>query len=499
MPRIRHKARASRSDYTPPSNANRNRTAGSDSSPTAAANVSSSTPTPAPQPAASASTYEPANNNQLFPNSSSQPTPATATPPSSSAAGSGAAASSAAGSSATPGSAAATAQPPAADDPMDTGYEADSEDVNTVVDFKGAKQQGKISIQHGKEYLGPESMQGRRTEQVQRHTSNLVLNRLTAEGQKPVEVQTSLVGGTMLINTNNRPADVQLTDGLTGTSLQDYILDSSAGRPAMDRDSARPARYQGKLQDAFAGNRPWQQPGAPGENPADVARANALLGTMRQPGASHVDLGAPTQVGEHVQQWGDAATRPNVVVVQHRPNGRGVIKDEHAERVQSDFRAQHLGDYENADSTSPVGPKTTCLGCQTYHDVHHPLFAPRDGRSGAYFEGSSPATTPAEHTQAIQLATARPATGSISQNGYIRNSDQPDSDSDREGNDVYPRPGSIQVTFDGSMPTMRPWEVRPGEMQDFRPSKKRDDVVRDLERQDAAANESSAQKRARRS
>lgn len=368
------------------------------------------------------------------------------------------------------------------------------------VGFSGVKQQGQFSKSHGKEYLAPGSYKKRRAEQTGRQVTNLVLNRLTEESRvadqpkkawqkkyrgelekerkklklpakrgkgaksdkdkeaesqaketvgtappgskiKPVEVQTQLVGGRLLLSTNNPLASRNLSSGIKASggllpylnlaSGSDFNPKHSAQQPALDKDRYRPQRYHTKLADALEGERHWQQD-PKDEEPEDVLDAQAILEAAKSQGVGDLDPNDETGLAETLKQWNEP-TAPRVYVSHHKlPE---VIKNEHAERVSSKIRKEHLQPFEGGGrSTGTVGPKTPCLGCETKHRAHYSDFTQPSPVSGAYFGGSSPVQTAEEVETAKKLATSRPSTGSIGIFGSVRNSDHQDSDSDEEGN-----------------------------------------------------------------
>jgi hypothetical protein len=343
------------------------------------------------------------------------------------------------------------------------------DDLSTLHEFMGAKQQGKVSTTHGKSYPGPISMQGKRADQVTRHFTNLVLNRLTHDQaqtdakHKPVEVQMSSVGGQLLLSTNDPHATRALHAGIqsAGSPLA-YVRGADATKPAMDQDKERPKRYLAKLEKALANGRGWQDPEKrhAAESDEDVARANAILTALQSTTADLISRDRPDEKALKRLKKGKAA--PHLHLVEH---AEGDLKTEHAERVQTKLRAEHLEGLENALSMPPTGPKTTCLGCDVFHQVNYPKLAPQSPYTGAYFGGSSPASTAKERKKAGKRLRKRPSTGSISQHGYVRNSDYPDSDSDDEGQPALPRPHSkgFVVPFDGEAPPEISWLTTSGE------------------------------------
>ncbi len=314
----------------------------------------------------------------------------------------------------------------------------------------GARQQGLVSAAHGKAYEAPITMKGRRAEQIQRQITNLVLNAVQPRPDEahtsPVEVQSSLVGNKLMLNTNNRSSEEALVALLVQEgSLHNLVHSDRAKNPAMDHDTERPVRYQKKLERAQATARSWQQgPATPEnrENDADLANTQLVLNAL-QGNIFSLDPDAEDFAAQ-LEHYKADHENPGVLVVKHSSQDRD-LDTEHAERVQSRFRARYLADQENPVRIGPVGPKTPCLGCQAHHEAGHPDLADRNGLSGAYFQGGSPAETPAENQVAHRLARQRPATGSVSQNGYFRNSDYPDSDSDGEGSALDPRPTPVRL------------------------------------------------------
>lgn len=350
--------------------------------------------------------------------------------------------------------------------------------------FKGAQQQGKISRTQGKRYEGPVSLKGDRASQIVRQYTNLTLNRATLaqkakdvklvdsagrplldskrkqkvkKAVRPVEVQSSLVGSRILINANNRESTQSIAKGIGAGSLFDYVSNAEARKPALDKDLERPKRYQSKLSKAKAKTRRWQQRGAVGENDADLAKASAVLTALQSPGVGTFDLSDEASINAELEKWKDDSA-PKTYVVLHGDSS----STEHAERVQSRFRDKYLKPFESATSTKPVGPKTTCLGCTSYHRADYPAFADNSPYTGAYFSAGSPASTDEQIRIATHLATTRSAVGSNSQWGYTRNSDHPDSDTDDEGNLAYPFPETFTVPFADEAPTELRWKVDSG-------------------------------------
>lgn len=333
-----------------------------------------------------------------------------------------------------------------------------------VLDFHGVKQQGKVSVAKGKHYAGPRPMKGKRADQVSRHVANLTLNRSTkamkdkGSKQKPVEVQMSSVGGRVLINANNRESTEAIASGVGTGSLYDYVMGDEAQKPALDQDTMRPMRYRSKLQKTKAKTRPWQQSTAVGEDATDIGKANKIMESIQEPGIGIFDPDDEEDVKKKVAEW-KAGKGPKSYVVLH---GKENLKGEHAERVQSAFRDKWLKEFEDpALSTPPTGPKTTCLGCASYHGANYPHILPTPDLSGAYFSSGSPATSKMEIEKAKETIKDKPATGSIGQEGYIRNSDYPDSDSDDEGKPSYPRAMSFTLPQGGKNPEKWTWKTTP--------------------------------------
>lgn len=343
-----------------------------------------------------------------------------------------------------------------------------------LLDYHGAKQQGKISIAKGKHYEGPVSQKGKRAEQVTRHLTNLALNsstlaqsrkdvRTPVKGKKdkvkkairPVEVQLSSVGKRLLINANNRESTETIESGIGTGSLFDYVTGGDGQTPALDKDLERPKRYKSKLTKAKAKTRPWQQKGAADEEASDIAKAESILKAAQESGVGRFDLDDEKSILKEVEKWKDD-TAPSTYVVLH---GSHQLKGEHAERVQSFLRDKYLKKFEGDTSTPPTGPKTTCLGCTTHHKVNYPTLLHPSPYTGAYFGSGSPASTEKEIDAAKDIIKTRPATGSVGQTGYIRNSDYPDSDSDDEGKPAYPLPKSFSVPRGGKNPTTRTWRT----------------------------------------
>lgn len=360
-----------------------------------------------------------------------------------------------------------------------------------LLDYHGAKQQGKISIAKGKHYEGPVSQKGKRAEQVARHLTNLVLNNATlaqskkdvrtpVKGKKdkikkairPVEVQLGAVGGRVLINANNRESTETIEAGIGKGSLFDYATGVGGQTPALDKDLERPKRYKSKLEKAKAKTRPWQQKGAADEDASDLAKAESILKASQGAGVGRFDLDDEEQILKEVEKW-RKGTAPSTYVVLH---GGKQLKGEHAERVQSYLRNKYLKEFETETSTPPTGPKTTCLGCTTHHKVNYPKLLHPSPYTGAYFGSGSPASTEKEIEAAKEIIKTRPATGSVGQTGYIRNSDYPDSDSDDEGNIAYPLPKSFSVPRGGKNPTTRIWRQNSREVVSVAASRKRHQV-----------------------
>ena len=352
--------------------------------------------------------------------------------------------------------------PPLAPAPQ-TAPPAPQGDVSfaSLLAVKGAQQQGLVSTVHGKTYEGPISMRGRRAEQLQRHLGNLVLNALQprqGETHKaPIEIQSSLVGNKLLLNSNNLSSENQLHQMLLASgNLQNLVFGDRADQPAMDNDTARPVRYKSKLRKALAGQRKWQQ--TP-EDPNDSVSAQRILAAM---GGRVWTLNPDdADFARQLAAYKADQQNPGVLVIKHSSQDLN-LQSEHAERVQSRFRSNHLGDQEDVFSTKPVGPKTPCFGCQVHHQVNHPHLADTNGLSGAYFSDGSPVTTPEERQAALQLVRNRPATGSISQKGYFRNSDYPDSDSDDEGESLPFQPETIRLQHDEDPGSEMYWSFNGG-------------------------------------
>lgn len=362
------------------------------------------------------------------------------------------------------------------------------------LDWHGAKQQGAISKTQGKRYEGPATMRRSRAEQVTRHTANLALNSVAAaqkaaEKPAPVEAQMSSVGGRVLINTNNRSSSETLVEQIRAAgSLYGLATSNGAQTPAMDKDLARPRRYQSKLAKVAANSRAWQANNAVGEDPADVARANAIMTAMRSGGVGVFDPNKPKSVAAELARWKDG-TAPNVYVVLH---GNSDVDNLHAERIQSNFRTKYLQDYESHLSTPPAGPKTPCLGCASNHEAVHPQLGLSTKFVGAYFEGGSPVTTVDEKAAARRIVEGQPAVGSVSQEGYMRNSDFPDSDTDEEGRVSYPLPRGFNVAQGGENPTEWTWMTGSGQTRNFKASNKRSTIRKRLARERAKAEKDAA-------
>lgn len=332
--------------------------------------------------------------------------------------------------------------------------------------YHGVQQQGKVSIAQGKHYAGPRPMTGKRADQVSRHVANLTLNRATKAQKdkgsktKPVEVQMSSVGGRVLINANNRESTETIATGVGTGSLYDYVTSDDAQKPALDQDNMRPLRYRSKLQKVKSKTRPWQKKGAVGENATDVGKAEKIMESIQEKGIGRFDLDDEPGIKKQIADW-KAGKGPKSYVVLH---GKSNLKGEHAERVQSAFRDKWLKEFEDKNlSTPPTGPKTTCLGCTSYHAAHYPHILPTPDLSGAYFGAGSPATTKDEIEKANETVKNKPATGSIGQEGYIRNSDYPDSDSDDEGKPSYPRAMSFTLPQGAKNPDQWTWKTTPTE------------------------------------
>lgn len=360
-----------------------------------------------------------------------------------------------------------------------------------LLGYQGAKQQGMIPIGQGKAYEGPVSQKGKRAEQVTRHLTNLALNSATLaqskkdvrtkeKGKKdkvkkavrPVEVQLSSVGRRVLINANNRESTETIESGIGKGSLFDYVTGAGGQTPALDKDLERPKRYRSKLQKAKAKTRGWQSSKAVGEDALDIKKAESILKASQGAGVGRFDLDDEAQIHKEVEKW-RKDTAPSAYVVLH---GGEQLKGEHAERVQSYLRDKYLKEFETETSTPPTGPKTTCLGCSSHHKAKYPKLLHPSPYTGAYFGSGSPVSTPKEVEAAKDFIKTRPATGSVSQTGYIRNSDYADSDTDDEGNIAYPLPKSFSVPYGGKNPTTRIWRQNSRDVVSVAASKKRHQV-----------------------
>lgn len=354
------------------------------------------------------------------------------------------------------------------DDETRLGAGGEVGELDALVGTFGASQQGLISIEKGKHYHEPQAHAGRRYEQVSRHYANLALNNV-AVGQKaikgakpPVEVQMSLVGSRILINTNNRESSEMLVKRLNAAGgLHGLALDPDSLTPAMDPETERPVRHRNKLKLAQDKERPWQKKGAVGETALDRSRAAMVLAAAASRGKVGVfDPDDEDGVASRLDDWRrDKA--PRVFVVLHSAK-RGTNKDEHAERVQTRFRMEHLGEFESENPAPPVGPKTTCLGCAAFHEEHAPDLNPHENFSGALFKKGSPVEGDVQLAAAHKLIKNRPASGSVSQKGILRNSDRPDSDTDEDGDPVYPRPGPMSAKYGGKTARFIRWTDRDG-------------------------------------
>lgn len=339
----------------------------------------------------------------------------------------------------------------------------DGSRLTDLVGVHHVAQEGKISMRHGKRYVGPMSMMGKRAEQIARHTTNLALNRVSVAqkasgGPAPVEIQMTGVGTHILINANNRASSETLLAGIRAAgSLHEYALGDEGRTPAMDQDTERPVRYQSKLRQAADATLHWQGRGARGESSADRRMAASLLEATRSAGVGVFDRRKPDQIKAELDKWKDG-TAPRVYVVLHGPAD---VHDSHAELVQSAFRKEHLADYDR-DSTMPYGPKTQCLGCHTKHRVKYPQFGRSSNGPGALFEKASGVQSGEEEEDAIQTVQSMPAHGSVSQNNYLRNSDAPDSDTDDTGKVNYPLPIGFDVPFRQPNPGTREWDLGGG-------------------------------------
>lgn len=394
-----------------------------------------------------------------------------------------------------------------------------TESFQDFLDTKGAKQQGQISTVHGKHFAGPVSMKKRRAPQVKRHITNLVLNRLTYDqneeakkkapttaskikavnaktapkqssngvqkpkkakkpkGDLPVEIQMSSVGKRLLLNSNNPKASRALYEMLQKEGgLKKYISGANALKPAMDKDLERPKRQKTKIDEGLNDDRPWQKDST-GEDDVDIKQANSILAALKnETSVGMFDPDDEEGIEKEIEKWKDD-TAPLVYVPLHSSND---LKNEHAERIQTKIRKKYLSDFEDDLSTPPSGPKTTCLGCDSNLTANYPELAPKDEYNGAYFEKSSPATTEKEKAVALDRVKKRPATGSISQEGYLRNSDWPDSDSDEEGNEVFPRPLSFTVGFNDKPPTKTKWKTGANKEEEFPAKMKRKEILKKM-------------------
>jgi len=355
-----------------------------------------------------------------------------------------------------------------------------SEDVSKldeILVLRGAQQQGRISKPQGKQYVGPETFTKKRAMQVTRHITNLILNRLTNEqvkqdGKKPVEIQMSSVGGVLLLSTNQREASKALYESMKNErGVFNYINNVNAFTPiAGDADEARPKSNFAKIEAASKRGRHWQEEGNLKEDKTDVNRADAILKAIITEEVGLLDPDNKQQFEDNLKNFG----KHKVYVVLHSSTRN--IKGEHAERVQSEIRVNHLKEYENDLSTPPGGPKTTCLGCASEHEAKYSELGLESKYNGAYFEKTSPAIGKAEDI-AVRLVNTRPSTGSISKEGYMRNSDYPDSDTDNEGNLVFPRPLGFRVAHDEDNPTEMEWYTAEDEIKSFAPRLKRNKII----------------------
>lgn len=301
--------------------------------------------------------------------------------------------------------------------------------------------------------------------------------------QKPVEHQLASVGSHALINTNNRESSLTLIRQIQAAgSLHALALGTNARKPAMDQDTQRPLRYQGKLRKTAAGARHWLRSGAAGESDVDVAKAKALLKAAQSPGVGVLDPDKPDDVAAELALWRSDPKAPRVNVVLH---GANAGPDTHAEVIQSAFRQAYLQEFEDENSTMPAGPKTPCLGCASKHRVRYPQFGLDVSRTGAYFKDKSGVKPGAEETEAIRIASTQPASGSVSQNNYLRNSDNRDSDTDEEGRLVRPIPLGFSVPHSARNPTQRPWMLADGSTVLARASDDRESLLNRLKK-DAA-------------
>jgi hypothetical protein len=376
----------------------------------------------------------------------------------------------------------------------------DKDKLKDHLGHMGAKQLGMVSTNHGKRYAGPESMKGNRAEQVTRHFTNLALNRLTHEGKadeaadgfKPVELQMSSVGGTLLLNSNNRKSSQALYDNMkaSGGPLA-YARGADALKPAMDKDVQRPERQLDKLEKAMKGKGRWQTRPGPGETHGDSIKAKGILGALNRNSVGLLDPNDKKALEAELEKM-KAGKGAATYVYLH--GDEEDAKNEHAERVQSRFRAAHLSDMENELSTPPSGPKDACLGCASWHEANAPQIGLKPKHTGGYFEGGSPAVTAKEQAAAIAIATQHPATGSISQHGYQRNSDYPDSDTDTEGEPVFPRPAGFTVGYGKERPTQVKWQMSPSEVRSYPTSVKSIGVVKKA-RREALAKQKAAKAR----
>jgi hypothetical protein len=354
-------------------------------------------------------------------------------------------------------------------------------ELQRLIGFKGANQEGKTSKRKGKLFAGPETYQNQRVKQVTRHITSLVLNRLTLEqkeklGQKPVEVQMSSVGGILLLSTNSKAASQALFDAIEKEDgLYSYIDNIKARTNTQDNDLERPKANFAKVKSAIKGERKWQEKGNVNEDEQDVKKANAMLEALKTKTVGLLDPANKQELEKNVKNFGEK----RVYVVLHSPSD---AKPEHAERVQSKIRKQYLKDYENDLSTPPGGPKTPCLGCASKHEVEYPEFGLDTKYVGNFFQEGSPVEGKAEEDAAINFVKTQPSATAVTREGYLAKSLYPDSDTDNEGNLVYPRPSGFTVAFDEPNPTEMEWITEPGKKEDYSTKKGRQDIIKMRER-----------------
>lgn len=233
-------------------------------------------------------------------------------------------------------------------------------------------------------------------------------------------------------NRNNVNEDIKFPEENTHNyiDIQDQSHEQNIKSPKGDMHNHLPIYDSSQIQNNLA---------IPNENTInDYCKAQIFLQALKNP-VGVFDLDKMEEIEKNkkiIRENKELSPRIFVVLDEEKNN----IKNEHAERVKSRFRDFYLSEFENELSTEPVGPKMPCLGCYAYHRANYPHIMSAKEIVGKYFEGASPIQTNEEHEEAIKILEDHPPYESISQNGYIRNSDYPDSDTDDEGHKLKNQP-----------------------------------------------------------